>query len=431
MSHKLSAKLVLVTLGSLAALVVAGAATALASHVSASGAPLARPSAAALPAEPQTPLVQGSLHVRAERQAPEVAAASALVQLSEDGDISTIEKREFAAGAPSLPAAQATPMPPAAEAALPAAAAVAASPEPGETPDPTPENEHPAEVEFKGSVESLSPLIIGGQQVDATGATIIGGPLALNMWVEVEGTAQSTGVILAERIEVEHPSGDDDVGEFEFKGPIDLLPGGGYVGEWVIGGQTVVVTDTAVVDDSRVTLPVVVGDIAEVKATQKADGSLLALRIKIEDREEFENEAEFKGTISGLSCTGADCTMSVGDHTVTTDASTQIDGTLADGQFVEVTGSVQPDGSVRADRIHIEDPAAQPDEAEFRAHIVTLPGGFVGIWTFDGGNPDVTVDAGTLIDQSRGPAEVGALVEVKAIRQGGVWLAVRIQVEND
>ena len=324
-----------------------------------------------------------------------------------------------------------TPEPPtAASSARPTAAAAIASPEPSETL----ETEHPAEVEFKGSVESISgaTYIVGGQTVITNDQTQFPDDKpSVGALVEVEGFAQADGSVLAKEIKIEHPTGDDDVAEIEFKAPIESLPSGTYLGEWVIGGHTVTVTDTAVVDDTDVTLPIVVGDIAEVKAVQKAGGLLVALRIQIEDREEFENEAEFKGAISGLSGSAPAFTMTVNGITVITDADTQIDGALADGKFVEVSGSTQPDGSVLAKTIHVEDPQAPPDELEFRSTVTTLPAsGFVGTWTFGNGE-SVTVDASTLIDESRGPAVAGAAVEVKAIKRGDAWLAIRIQVEND
>ena len=443
MLSKLPTKAVLITLSCAIALIVVGAATALASRASAtSSAPAARPVAAIV--APQAPaLASTGPHARkagAAPSAPEAALAPAqpvTARLSSIGEPETlaVERREFIAS--GMHHVEATPEPPmAASSARPAAAAAIASPEPSTTPEPseTPETEHPAEVEFKGSVESISgdTIVVGGQIVITNDQTQFpdGMPL-VGAWVEVEGFAQANGSVLAKEIKIEHPQGDDDVAEVEFKAPIESMPSGTYEGEWLIGGHTVTVTDTNVVNDSRVTLPVVVGDIAEVKAVQKAGGPLVALRIQIEDREEFENEAEFKGTISVLSGSAPTFTMTINGITVVTDADTQIDGALADGKLVEVNGSAQPDGSVLARTIHVEDPQAPPDELEFRSTIATLPAsGFVGTWTFGNGE-SVTVDASTLIDESRGPAVAGATVEVKAIKQGDAWLAIRIQVEND
>ena len=158
--------------------------------------------------------------------------------------------------------------------------------------------------------------------------------------------------------------------------------------------------------------------------------SLQALKIKTEDAAGFQNEAEFKGPVSNLTCSAPNFSMLVGDRQVTTDNKTQIVGTLANGAFVEVRGSLQPNESVLASQIQVEDPVGQPDEKTFRSTIATLPAGFIGTWTF-ANLESVTVNDATVIDDSRGPAQAGALAEVQAIKQGTLWVAVRIQIEND
>lgn len=293
-----------------------------------------------------------------------------------------------------------------------------------------PQAEHPVEVSFKGSIGSISgdTLVVAGQTVVKNAQTVVVGTLAVGAFVEVEGFLQSDNSVLAKSIQVEHPEG-DDVGEVEFKAPIVSAPASApYHGMWVVGDYTIVADAQTQIDVSRA-LPVA-GVIAEVKATQQADGTLHADRIKTEDEGDFQNEAEFKGTVSNLTGAPGAYDMQVGDRHVTTDGATVIVGTLSNGAFVEVHGSVQPDGSVLADRIQVEDPVGVPDEKEFRSTIATLPAGFIGTWTFANGE-SVTVDAGTVIDESRGPAQVGALAEVKAVKQGAQWMAVRIQIEND
>jgi hypothetical protein len=293
-----------------------------------------------------------------------------------------------------------------------------------------PQAEHPVEVSFKGSIQILSgdTLVVAGQTVVKNAQTIVIGTLAVGAFVEVEGFVQSDNSVLARSIKVEHPNG-EDVGEVEFKAPIVSAPAGSpYYGTWVVGDYTVVADAQTLIDVSRAAPAP--GVIAEVKATQQADGTLHADRIQTEDEGDFENEAEFKGTISNLSGGPGAYSMLVGGTTVTTDGATVIMGTLSNGAFVEVHGTVQPGGSVLADRIQVEDPVGLPDEKEFRSTIATLPTGFIGTWTFANGE-SVTVDASTVIDESRGPAQAGALAEVKAIKQGAQWVAVRIQIEND
>ena len=293
-----------------------------------------------------------------------------------------------------------------------------------------PQAEHPVEVSFKGSIESISgdTLMVAGQTVVKNAQTVVVGTLAVGAFVEVEGYLQSDNSVLAKSIAVEHNNG-DDVGEVEFKAPIVSAPSGSpYHGTWVVGDYTIVADAQTQIDVSRA-LPAA-GVIAEVKATQHSDGTLHADRIKTEDANDFQNEAEFRGMVSNLTGAPGAYDMQVGDRHVTTNGATVIVGTLSNGAFVEVHGAVQSDGSVLADRIQVEDPVGLPDEKEFRSTIATLPPGFIGTWTFANGE-SVTVDASTVIDESRGPAQVGALAEVKAVKQGVQWVAVRIQIEND
>jgi hypothetical protein len=290
------------------------------------------------------------------------------------------------------------------------------------------------EVEFRGPIVALPAdpglngnWIVGNVTVTVDLATTVlptRTAAALGAIAEVHALRQPDGSLLATRIQIEHAG----EGEVEFRGPIVALPGDpGLNGAWVVGDFTVTVNLTTTVLPTRTAA--VLGAIAEVKAQRQPDGSLLAQTIKIESEHEFENEVEFKGTISDLTGTSP-YTMTVANHTVKTDALTQINTTLTNGALVEVRGQLQPDGSVLASSIRVEDPT-EPVEVEFTAHITgTLPAGFIGTWTFDNGKT-VTVATSTLIDQSRGAAEVGARVEVKALKQpDNSLLAVRIKVDD-
>lgn len=290
------------------------------------------------------------------------------------------------------------------------------------------------EVEFKGTIDSLtgiSPtlvLSVTGRVVTTTAQTRFRGVIEVGAYVEVEGYLQPDGGVLAKKVSVEHQ--DDHDHEVEFRGPILALPADvNWLGEWVVGEYTVTVDVSTTLDTHHG--QIALGAIAEVKAYRQADGSLLAVRIKIKDNDNFEDEHEFKGLVSNL--TGTDpYTFTVNGITVTTNALTQISGTLANGVKVEVHGALQADGSVLAARIKVEDDHDANHEQEFKATITALPvDGLIGEWQFSNG-VTVTVDAATVINQSHGAAEVGVKVEVKALLQAdGTWLAVRIKVEND
>ena len=290
------------------------------------------------------------------------------------------------------------------------------------------------EVEFRGPIVALpsdpslnGTWVIGNVTVTVDLTTTVlptRTAAALGAIAEVDAKRQPDGSLLAIEIQIEQA----DEGVVEFRGPIVSLPADpGLNGNWVVGNYSVTVNLTTTVVPSRTAA--VVGAIAEVRAARQPDGSLLAIHIQIENEQEFENEVEFKGTVSDLTGTNP-YTMTVAGHTVKTDSQTAISGTLANGVLVEVKGTLQSDGTVLASRIQVED-QAQPVEVEFTAHITgTLPPGLIGAWTFDNGQT-VTVTASTLIDQSHGMIEVGALVEVKALRQpDNSLVAVQIRVED-
>ncbi len=203
------------------------------------------------------------------------------------------------------------------------------------------EKEERPEVEFQGVVEEILPngYRIAGQTVIVTTTTRIDGPIAVGTFVEVKGVLQADGSVLALRIHVEKP--EEARPEIEFKGTVEeILPNG-----YRVSGHTVLITDTTRIDG-----PIAVGTLVEVKGILQADGTVLALRIHVEDKEEQE-EVEFKGAVEEILADG----YRIAGRVVRVDASTRIDGAIAVGAWVEVKGFLQSDGSVRAVRIHLED----------------------------------------------------------------------------
>jgi len=118
------------------------------------------------------------------------------------------------------------------------------------------------------------------------------------------------------------------------------------------GGQTIGLAD------------VKVGERAEVQASVQADGSLLAIKVKIEDdsnddQNDERGQVDFSGHIDSISPPA----LVVSGRKVVTNSSTRIRRgdktvTLADlkvGDKVEVEGASQPDGSVLANKIKVDD----------------------------------------------------------------------------
>lgn len=387
-------------------------------------------SATAQTAAPEAPAAQSAAPMAAAQASAQAAAVSV-----DAGPIARIRAQQIQSAAAGQQPEQTTQVN-----AVPADTSALAAP-PDDAPaikivaPPAPASGGGGEVEFIGKIDGMSGILptlvltVSTHLVKTDAQTDISGTLAVGVMVEVKGTAQSDGSILASRIRVEN--GPENEGEVEFRGPIQALPGNpDLLGNWVVGDFTVTVDVSTTIIPTRTAA--VVGAIAEVKAARQLDGTLLAKQIHLEDASEFENEAEFKGAVSNLTGSAPTFTMMVNNITVTTNSLTQISGTLANGVIVEVHGSTQPDGSVLATQIKVEQPEVEPVELEFTAHISgTLPPGLLGTWTFDNGK-SVTVDAHTLIDQSHGLVAPGALVQVKAVKQpDNSYLAVRIKVEND
>lgn len=163
---------------------------------------------------------------------------------------------------------------------------------------------------------------------------------------------------------------DDDEGEVEFEGKVDSVGASSLV----VAGRTVLVdASTRLVghEDTPITLAdFQPGDLVEVEGTAQADGSVLAKKVELEDDDEGDHdgdddgdddddEVEFTGTISSLS------PLTIAGRTVTTDGSTRYLGddhktltpaeVLKVGNRVEVEGVAQPDGSVLAKKIELEE----------------------------------------------------------------------------
>ena len=274
-----------------------------------------------------------------------------------------------------------------------------------------------------------------------------------------------------------------------FSGNIESLPPD-LLGEWVIGGVNVVVTDDTVIVPSN-SAPKV-GDWASVKATRMYDGSLVADQIRHQDASHVKaHPVEFKGLIQSVE----ESSLMVSGILVHTDAQTKLLGLpITPGSLAQVKGFLQPDNSVLALQITVLNPSEVG--TEFEGAIEEFPplpytgrwrvGGIVvlateGVTEFFGPDPQlglfaevsgllsadglvyaktirvlgpmansvegivqligenewvigdtvVGVDENTLIDESRANAATGMQAEATLEDQGeGTLLAIRIRLER-
>ena len=211
--------------------------------------------------------------------------------------------------------------------------------------------------------------------------------------------------------------------EVRFEGVIEALPEGSYIGTWVVAGQGVQVTESTEIEGTPQ-----VGVWVSVKANLYSDGSLVAIKIKVKTPKAVT--VEFKATIKALPEDGLLGEWVIGDHTVTVDESTQIEGDTPDvGDWAEVKAQIQADGSLLVLEIEVKDKENPPaQEVDFKGPITALPetADYTGVWTI-GCCHQVTVTTSTIIS---GTPEVGLFVEVKALKEGpGAFVALEIVVE--
>lgn len=206
-----------------------------------------------------------------------------------------------------------------------------------------------------------------------------------------------------------------------------------------------ILADTIVTSEGHA-LPAVqinVGDRVEVKATKAADGTLAAVRIRIEDSE--HDLLEIEGIVSGVA--GSVLTITKKDGTevsVTIDAETIIkvddhEGTVADlvvGVEVEVDARENADGSLTAIAIEVESEDEDDDLVEIEGVIASKSDASITVTTEYDGDVTVGVTAETVIRMSGdeltfADLEVGDEVEVKAESDaGGALVALAIHVES-
>lgn len=232
---------------------------------------------------------------------------------------------------------------------------------------------------------------------------------------------------------------DHDDDEFKFTGVIESLPNtAGFIGDWRVSGRTIHVTSATRIEqeDGRVAVGVTV----KIEGALRSDTSVDATEIEVRERAEGDDDDDdgqptFKGTIEILpNAPGFIGDWRVGGRTIHVTAATKIEtefGPVAVGAFVEIKGTVRPDGSIDASKIETKSNVAGGDgRDEFKGMIESLPGGgLVGDWKVKGRTVHVT--GATVIDQEHGRIAVGAVVEVSGtLRADGSLDATRIEVRT-
>jgi Domain of unknown function (DUF5666) len=179
---------------------------------------------------------------------------------------------------------------------------------------------------------------------------------------------------------------------------------------WTIDAKVLAITDQTVFEGDPA-----VGDFVEAKFHDDGTGNLVADRIEKEDGAGVE--VEFMGIVEAI----GDASWTISGQVLAVTPTTQILGSPAVGDSVEVHAVKAADGSLTASKIKKED--ARGQEAEFSGTVETIA---AASWQIAG--QTVLVNAATRID---GNPAVGDTVEVKAQKAAdGTLTATRIQKDD-
>jgi hypothetical protein len=262
----------------------------------------------------------------------------------------------------------------------------------------------------QGPITGFGSVIVNGVHWSTNGATILvdgavatEADLAVGQVVRVEGTVDAGGTTgTAQSI-----SFDDDV-----TGPIQSIDLAS--GRLVVLGQSVRTGPATSFDDSIVPRSLeglAVGDVIEVSGLVAADGVINATRI---ERSAAAGELEVRGTVSGLDASAQRFDLNALEVDY---SSAQLEdfpaGGPANGDLVEVHGTLDAGGTLIATRVEREDRALSGDEDD-EADLEGLITRFVSATDFDVADQPVTTNASTEFrDGTAADLALGANVEVE------------------
>jgi hypothetical protein len=136
------------------------------------------------------------------------------------------------------------------------------------------------------------------------------------------------------------------------------------------------------------------------------DGTFIALSIEVIEQDEAgSTDVELEATVEDI----GDDTWEVGGSTVNVTPETEIDGDPEEGSYVEIEGTLEPDGSITADEIDVYEEAREPDSVAIEAAIEAI-----GVGTWMVGGRTIGITSGT---QIQGEPKMGYVASVKGALQ--------------
>lgn len=228
-------------------------------------------------------------------------------------------------------------------------------------------SEDHGKTEFLGTVQALPATAnltgswtVDGHVVNVDAATLIrtghGAP-TVGGKVEIEGSVQADGSVLANSIKTEDAAmeREDNV----FFGVIQTLPATGTTGTWQVGGLTVLVSNTTSIETEGG--DAVIGTLVRVEGVQQPDASIVASEIEIQTADAAAQQAahrvKLKGAIQQLPAAFGINGNWVVDGVVVTvsDDSVHVAGgrKAKVGRHVVIKGTQQVNGSILAGKVKV------------------------------------------------------------------------------
>ena len=306
----------------------------------------------------------------------------------------------------------------------------------------------PNAIEFRGMITSLpgTPGFIGdwkieGHTVHVSAATKIQqeeGLVAVGALVEVRGTIRSDGSIDAIRIEVEESAGGlEHSPRVEIEGLVQALPNTpGLIGDWKVNGSIIHVNTLTLIRPSA--SAITVGSFVEIEGFLRADNSVDATSAELESMLNDSPSFSLLGLVDKLPATpGFIGDWVVSGRTIHVTVATQVNTNhrpLVVGSLVRITGPLQADGTINAQRIDVkrnDDVGPFVNFFELFGTVDSVPSpGPTGDWKI--GNLVVHVTATTRFAPPNMMPVVGSRVKVVGVLQtDGTLVADAIVLQGD
>jgi len=277
------------------------------------------------------------------------------------------------------------------------------------------------------------------------------GQIAVGDSVEVCGTQGDTSVLAASvKFEApETPGACEDEVSGTVSGTPDCDAGTLVIMTDASGEVTIALTDTTQYFGPHHTpaacADLADGDAVEIEGTLQTDASIVACKVSFQPPKSCEDEVS--GTASGTPDCGAGTmvvTTESGDVNVTLTDTTEYFGKkhapaacadVADGDVVEIQGTLQGDGSLVACKVSFEAPEVEETEVSGTINGAPDGGTMTFVLTTDQGDVTIDVNSSTVIQKHHNLMTFadladGTSVDVEGVLQGdGSILATKISIE--